>query len=329
MLTLFFQGLEARTTGATRVRRPWTARRPTPAWAARAVTTGEGLEDLGRSLAGAERAVVIAGSSISGLVLAARLGACARSHPGLQVVLVAGSPPVRRRLVAGCSLRFSTIRRMADALSVPEDELLDRFGGRAASFRRLAVARAEPGSRPPNLVRRMTLSAAELEAAGGPGSGDRGRVGPAGRARAGLGFAEIDPDETRAGAVVPVVRDKGTVTQLRLDDRNPVVDVHRSFTSGAPAINVDGMLAATVRAAAFAHAFTRSPASPPDAGREALLAADRAALSPVRWRNWATEWAFFRAPEPVRATAAHAPHLLWKAFVTDFARLRSTVPAPI
>jgi hypothetical protein len=173
-------------------------------------------------------------------------------------------------------------------------------------------------------INTMTLSAPELEAAGGPEAVTEIVWDRLVELEHGLGFAEIDPDETRGGAVVPVVRDKGTVTQLRLDDRNPVVDVHRSFTSGAPAINVDGMLAATVGADAFAHAFTRSTASPTDAAREALLAADRA-LGPVRWRNWATEWAFFRAPEPVRATAAHAPHLLWKAFVTDFARLRSGI----
>ncbi|MGH8973694.1 MAG: hypothetical protein ACRD0C_10885, partial [Acidimicrobiia bacterium] len=77
---------------------------------ARAVTAPEELEALGRRLAGADRAVVIAGSSISGLVLAAGLGrAAARGTAGrLAVVLVAGSPPVRRRLVAGCSLRWGT-----------------------------------------------------------------------------------------------------------------------------------------------------------------------------------------------------------------------------
>jgi hypothetical protein len=443
-------------------------------WAERALTGPEEVEDLGRSLMEAERVVVITGTSISGLVLAARLGAYARSEPGLRIVLVAGSPPVPRRLIAGCSLRYGTIRRMAAAMSVADDELIERFGGRGASFRRLAVARAEPGSVPPRLVRRrtdatnspyvglstrhgqilaglraslsadlpislvdgdvakdtaldgheipllargkpaalafpagrtvvlnatsrsdllrpgrrlpdparyvvavqaplrptggepwcgddvgmapmtfgppaphlafftpfrdvdtpeatwygintMTLAAAELEAAGGPEAVTQKVWKRLEELEAALGFAEIDPDETRGGAVVPVVRDKGTVTQLRLDDRNPVVDVHRSFTSGAPAINVDGMLAATVGADTFASAFCRSAASPTDAAREALVAADRA-LGPVRWRNWATEWLFFRAPEEVRSTAAHAPYPMWKAFVTDFARLRSRIP---
>ena len=30
-----------------------------------------------------------------------------------------------------------------------------------------------------------------------------------------------------------------------------------------------------------------------------------------------------------RHVAAHAPHLLWKAFVTDFARLRSSIPGTV
>src|SRR5437899_12362845 len=118
-----------------------------------------GVTDIGEvehRLAGAERVVVVVGSSISGLVLAARLGKVARRQDGWRVVLVAGTPPVRRRLVAGCSLRLSTVRRMARAMSVDDAVLFHRLGGHAAAFRRLAVARAEPGSAPPRLVARKT-----------------------------------------------------------------------------------------------------------------------------------------------------------------------------
>ena len=59
-------------------------------WAERAVTEPEQLPGLEQALAGADRAVVIVGSSISGLVLAARLGAVAKRHKGFRVVLVAG-----------------------------------------------------------------------------------------------------------------------------------------------------------------------------------------------------------------------------------------------
>jgi hypothetical protein len=56
--------------------------------AAGAVTAPEEAEDLGRRLTFADRAVVIAGSSISGLVLAARLGraALAAADKALQPV---------------------------------------------------------------------------------------------------------------------------------------------------------------------------------------------------------------------------------------------------
>src|SRR5438067_375122 len=122
----------------------------------RAVTGVGELSELEHRLAGAERVVVVVGSSISGLVLASRLGRIARRDTGLRVVLVAGAPPVRRRLVAGCSLRLSTVRRMARAMSVEDAVFFHRLGGRPASFRRLAVARAEPGSAPPRLVVRKT-----------------------------------------------------------------------------------------------------------------------------------------------------------------------------
>ena len=441
--------------------------------AAGAVTAPDALEALGRRLAGAGSVVVIAGSSISGLVLAARLGRAAAGPDAggrLAVVLVTGAPPVRRRLVAGCSLRWGTIRRMARALEVSDDALVERLGGRGACFRRLAVARAEPGSDPPRLIRRRTDAPARpfvglstrhgqiltalrrsldpaLDVTLVAGDVDRripfshnglplvldGREAvlplPPGRAvvlnatsRADLlrpahrlpeparlivavqaplravreppwcgddvglapmtfgapaphlafftpfrdadspqatwygintmsvsarqlddagapavtkavwdrlveleeamGFAEVDPAETRAEAVVPVVRDRGTVTEARLDNSSPVVDVQRAITSGAPAINVDGMLGAAAGADAFACAFLASPHPPVAAAQAALAVADRA-LAPVRWRNWAIEWAFFRAPEPLRAVSARLPRPVWRGFVADWTHLRS------
>ncbi|HEY3240479.1 MAG TPA: hypothetical protein VGL92_12990 [Acidimicrobiia bacterium] len=440
--------------------------------AADAVTSVDQLGEVGRRLAAADRAVVIAGSSISGLVLAARLGRAAASGTGgrLAVVLVTGSPPVPKRLVAGCSLRWSTVRRMARALGVTDADLVERMGGHGACFGRLAVARAEPGSDPPRLVQRKTDAPAKpfvglstrhghilsaLRASLDPSldvvvvAGDVNRQQPlsanalpllidgeeailplpAGRSvvlnatsRADLlrlagrlpeperfvvavqvplvtttdppwcgddvglapmtfgppaphlafftpfrdpdtpqatwygintmslsarrlenagapavtkavwdrlveleeamGLAEVDPAETRAEAVVPVVRDRGTVTERLLHNDTPVVDVHRSFTSGAPAINVDGMLAATVGGDAFATAFLASAEPAPAAARAALVAADKA-LQPVRWRNWATEWSFFRGPEAARAANARMPGPLWRAFVLDWNHLRS------
>src|SRR5581483_398755 len=104
---------------------------PAP-WVERAVTDPAELGDLEHRLARAGRVLVVVGSSISGLVLAARLGALARRVEGLRVVRVAGAPSVDAAVLFG------------------------RLGGRAASFRRLAVARAEPGSAPPRLVARKT-----------------------------------------------------------------------------------------------------------------------------------------------------------------------------
>ena len=82
------------------------------------------------------------------------------------------------------------------------------------------------------------------------------------------------------------------------------------------------MLAAAVGADAFAASFAAQPASapPPAAARAALAAADKA-LATVRWRNRATEWLFFQAPEAVRAAAARNTRLGWKGFVLDWANL--------
>lgn len=93
-----------------------------------------------------------------------------------------------------------------------------------------------------------------------------------------LGLEPIDGG-ARATAVVPV----GDPTPP--DDGVPVIDVHRAFTSGAPAINVDGMLAGAAGAEAFADAW----------GSDASGAAE-AVLRPIRKRNRDNEWLFFESP---------------------------------
>jgi hypothetical protein len=170
-------------------------------------------------------------------------------------------------------------------------------------------------------INTMTLTAAQLDAAG-PAAVTTAVWDRLVELETHLGFAELDPAATRGEAVVPVVRAKAVATQAALENGTPVVDVHRSFSSGAPAINVDGMLAAVVGADAVAAAFSAAGGPPPAAARAALAAADKA-LQPVRWRNQAIEWLFFQAPEAVRAASAYNTRLGWKAFIFDWARLRS------
>jgi hypothetical protein len=429
-----------------------------------------GVDRLAVELKAARRCVVVVGSSISGLILASRLSRA----EGVTVVLVPGSPPIRRRLVAGCSLRWSTIRRMAAGIGTTAGLLHERLGGEAASFRWLAVERADPGAglrftrRPGtwapadplmglstrhgeilsslrslltagpglrcvagalprdarlvgssglplqladgeallplpedrtvicNATSAVDLLRPDLTGAGrglteparwvaavqaplrsrGPDPFDGRAVGIApmtpGRPRPHLafftpfadpdspqadwyvinttvvkakelaevgreqlvaatrdrmreleavyGFDEVDPGETLGEAIVPVEAEGGAALQARLDDGSPVVDVHRAFTSGAPAINVDGMLAAAVGADVFADALLLSGAPPADAARSALGRADRA-LRGIRVRNRLTQYSFFMAPEPNRALTARLPRWAWKMFVDDWVRL--------
>jgi hypothetical protein len=134
------------------------------------------------------------------------------------------------------------------------------------------------------------------------------------------GFDEIDPDETLGEALVPVESESGAALQARLEDGSPIVDVHRAFTSGAPAINVDGMLAAAVGAEVFADAFLLADGPPLDAARAALAVADRSLLG-IRVRNRLTQFTFFLAPEANRALTARLPRRAWQMFVDDWVRL--------
>jgi hypothetical protein len=444
-----------------------------------AVVDEPGVERLAVELKAARRCVVVVGSSISGLVLASRLSRA----EGVTVVLVPGSPPVRRRLVAGCSLRWSTIRRMAAGIGTTAGQLHERLGGGPASFRWLAVERAAPGGDPgqglsftrrpgtwapadplmglstrhgqilsalrsllvpgPGLrvvaggvdkaARLVSVTGLPLRLPGGdallrlpegqtvvcnatstaellrpgrslpaprrwvaavqaplsfrgtppdprgsrtgapfdgrdvgiaPMTGARprphlafftpfadpdtseadwyvinttlvrdGELAEVGRdelvartrnrmreLEAHYGFDEIDPEETLGEALVPVESENGAALQARLEDGSPVVDVHRAFTSGAPAINVDGMLAAAVGADVFADAFLLKDGPPLDAARSALAVTDRSLLG-IRTRNRLTQFTFFLAPEANRALTARLPRRVWQMFVDDWVRL--------
>ncbi|MEW6476862.1 MAG: hypothetical protein AB1679_31785 [Actinomycetota bacterium] len=438
-----------------------------PAVADGAIVDEPGVERLAVELKAARRCVVVVGSSISGLVLASRLSRA----EGLTVVLVPGSPPVRRRLIAGCSLRWSTIRRMAAGIGTTAAELHERLGGAPASFRWLAVERADPGDgaglrftrrrgtwAPADPIMGLStrhgaiLSSLRSLLVAGPGlrvvagGVDRGArlengtglplrlpggdalltlppdqsvvcnatstaellrpgrslpeptrwvaavqaplrsrsadpfdgrdvgIAPMTRGRprphlafftpfadpdtpdanwyvinttlvragdlaevsrdrlvadtrdrmreleAHYGFDEIDPEETLGEALVPVESESGATLQGRLEDGSPVVDVHRAFTSGAPAINVDGMLAAAVGADVFADAFLLADGSAPAAARSALAVADRSLLG-IRTRNRLTQFSFFLGPEANRALTARLPRRAWQLFVDDWVRL--------
>lgn len=442
-----------------------------------AVVDDAGVDRLSVELKGARRCVVVVGSSISGLVLASRLSRA----EGVTVVLVPGSPPIRRRLVAGCSLRWSTIRRMAAGIGTTAGQLHERLGGAPASFRWLAVERALAGSgdglqfkrrrgtwaaadplmglstrhgeilsalrslltpgpglrvvaggvdkaarlvdgaglplqlsggdalltlpaestvvcnatstaellRPGRTLPEPTRWVAAVQApltfrgtppdprgsrSSGPFDGRDVGIAPmtAGSPRPHLafftpfadpdspaadwyvinttlvraselaeagrdavvaatrdrmrelesvyGFEEIDPSETLGEALVPVESETGAALQKRLEDGSPVVDVHRAFTSGAPAINVDGMLAAAVGADVFADAFLLTGGPPLDAARSALAVTDRSLLG-IRTRNRLTQFTFFLAPEANRALTARLPQRAWQLFVDDWVRL--------
>jgi hypothetical protein len=134
------------------------------------------------------------------------------------------------------------------------------------------------------------------------------------------GFDEIDPEETVGEAIVPVESETGAALQARLDDGSPIVDVHRAFTSGAPAINVDGMLAAAVGADVFADSFLLADGPPIAAARSALAVADRSLLG-IRVRNRLTQFSFFLGPEANRALTARLPQRAWQLFVDDWVRL--------
>lgn len=438
--------------------------------ARRAVVDTAGLAELGERLRDAPEVVLVAGSSIAGLTLAARLGEAARDS-GRHVVLVAGSPPVPRRLIAGCSLRYGTVNRMARAFATTEDALVERLGGTGAVFDRMHVQEFEStdrvaGSgrtfRPPlpfagmstrhgnvldalraslapdlpvtlvdgDVVKDAVWSGPEagvpvrlddgvaalplptgrsvvLNASSTPGLLRPGRpvadptrfvvavqaacrpLADAPACGAGtawaptsagapaphlafftpfgdpqipdaswygintmvvsarqvatygkeqliqrvsdrlldyeraLGLVEVDPDGTRAGALTPVVRDTAVATEEQLADGSPVVTVHRAFSSGAPAINVDGMLASVVGSDALATAYlaaTGTGQDPASAARGALAAAD-AALTPIRRRNVLTETVFFRAPRRVRTLVPSLPDPVFRAYGADFAGL--------
>jgi hypothetical protein len=105
----------------------------------RTIADAQGLEALSRSYERAE-VVVVVGAGIGGLVLASKLAALAAQRPSLRVALVLGRPPVKKRLVAGCSLRRSALDTIAGAFGIDRATLVDRLGARGA-FHALASGR--------------------------------------------------------------------------------------------------------------------------------------------------------------------------------------------
>src|SRR5579871_4772913 len=66
----------------------------------------------------------IVGRSISGLAVAAAL---ARQNEDTRITLVFSPPSKRRRLVAGCSLRYSTLQRLAKCMGLNAHSIAHRI----------------------------------------------------------------------------------------------------------------------------------------------------------------------------------------------------------
>lgn len=107
-----------------------------------------------------------------------------------------------------------------------------------------------------------------------------------------LGANAIDPDETTGAAVVPVVEDFAATLEGGL------LELYAALSPGAPAINVDGMLAQSLGVAALVGALGE------ELGDEqswlAVCPAIARALAPLRRLNKFTAWNYFSAPAFVR-----------------------------
>jgi hypothetical protein len=412
--------------------------------AQRAATTAADLERLGRECTDV---VVIVGSGIGGLVASAKLASL-----GQRVILVSGRPPVPKRLIAGCSLRRSTLATMAAAFGIEREKLVDRLG-RAGSFDGLALGSIHDdvsvinptrerdlvglstrhgailaalrscmpqgvdlvaGELAPNAKRdrtlRILLSGGEAElalpvshividttpqgllgaspkreaerfvlacqlpfrASGEPACG--GSIGyaplllgaprhlafftpffdretpdanwygintlvvPAARLvdkealagelrarleRAGrrLGMSIVEADATYGGAIMPVRRPTENDARASVDVRRRVVATHPTFSPGAVAINVDGMLAESIGATALAGALARGSGDLLDRARTGLFDAYRA-LAPVRADNLALERMAFAMPaHAVRTIQRLLPKTVSRRLVHSWAEL--------
>lgn len=128
-----------------------------------------------------------------------------------------------------------------------------------------------------------------------------------------LGATALDPDETTGAAVVPVVEDFSPALEGGL------LELYAALSPGAPAINVDGMLAQSVGVAALCGALGE------DLGDERrwleACRAVAAALAPLRRINRFTAWNYFAAPWLIRDLNRRSLSLLGEKVVRSWADL--------
>jgi hypothetical protein len=133
-----------------------------------------------------------------------------------------------------------------------------------------------------------------------------------------LGFEMVDADRTCGSGVVPFEGGRAN-PPVRQHGRDDIIDAGSMFGPGAPAMNVDGMLAAVRGINAFAGAIHAGGSTQTRAGRAARAA--RRALRPLRFRNAGSRFSFLGGPEPSRAAMTMAPEWLWRLVVRDWSRV--------
>jgi hypothetical protein len=130
-----------------------------------------------------------------------------------------------------------------------------------------------------------------------------------------LDLDPIEPDATLGRAFVPVTERFAPTPSV--DAR--VFNLHQAFSSGAPAVNVDGMLAQAVGALAFAGAFVEAGASP----RCVPIALRRAsrALREIRALNRFNTYSFLEMPRAIADVQARLLAPRMGKLVRDWAQL--------
>jgi hypothetical protein len=112
-----------------------------------ATSSASALAALDALLAASPRSVVVViGSSISGLLVAAGL-----ARGGCEVVLITGPAPLPRRLINGCTFRAGALASAADLLGIGVETLLERIAGPGPVFQRMAFANSAVPDPLPNL----------------------------------------------------------------------------------------------------------------------------------------------------------------------------------
>lgn len=135
-----------------------------------------------------------------------------------------------------------------------------------------------------------------------------------------LGFSVVDPDATFGAAIMPVRRPSIDHARASIDRARHVVATHPTFSPGAVAINVDGMLAESIGATALARRMIGT-GNVLDRARAGLMDAYDA-LAPVRDANRALERAFFELPPTLVYGIQRAlPRSGWRALVARWAEL--------